>query len=240
VGITAKVLKGARLLRSPRFVSAALRHRVAAAVEHLVVIRETAAATLIDVGANKGQFSLAFRSLRPKARIIAFEPLPGEAASFERLFAGDDRVTLHRFAISDTAGRATFHVADRADSSSLLAPGAGQREAFGVGEAGTIEVEVRRLEDCLDPAGLPAPVLLKIDVQGAELQVLRGCRVLDSVDFIYCELSFVDLYEGQPRAEELIVYLAGRGFGLAGVFNQVSTSRFGPTQADFLFKRLVT
>lgn len=229
--------KALRLLASPQFAGPALRHRVAAAIEHLDAIRHTAAATLIDIGANKGQFSLAFRALRPDAGIVAFEPLPDAADRFEQVFGKDGRVRLHRIAIADDDKEAEFHVTDRRDSSSLLKPGSGQSEAFGVSHQETIRVPVRRLGAVLDLADLPHPILVKIDVQGAELAVLKGCERLEEVDFIYVELSFVELYEGQPLFGEVVDYLGQRGFELAGIFNQAMTERFGPTQADFLFKR---
>ena len=229
--------KGARLLGRPRFAVAALRYKVAAAVEHLPVIRQTMPGSLIDVGANKGQFSLAFRAARPHAPIVAFEPLPDAARRFERMFGRDGRVLLHRLAIASEEGTASFHVADRSDSSSLLPPGPGQDAAFGVKGAETIEVVVKRLGSCVDFASLPRPIMMKIDVQGAELEVLRGCDELEQIDYIYVELSFVELYEEQPLFGEVSAYLASRGFSLAGVFNQVTSAAFGPTQADLLFKR---
>jgi len=234
--VLTKLRKAARLLARPRFARAALAHRVAAAVEHLEAIDRSGARTLIDIGANKGQFSLAARARLAGLGIIAFEPLPEAADRFERLFGGDPGVALHRVALSEAEGEAEFHVTDRSDSSSLLKPGAAQDAAFGVRESATIRVPVRRLDHCLALADLPRPILIKIDVQGAELGVLKGCADLEAADFVYVELSFVELYEGQPLFGEVAAYLAGRGFALAGVFNQVTTARFGPTQADFLFR----
>lgn len=229
--------KALQLLTNLQFVGAVLRHRVAAAVEHRPAIRYTAAATLIDVGANKGQFSLAFRTLRPDASITAFEPLPDAADRFAALFAGDARCSLQRVALFDAAGEAEFHVTDRSDSSSLFEPGEGAAQAFGVHNARTIRVPVKRLDECVALSSLERPILIKIDVQGAELGVLKGCADLELADFIYVELSFVELYGGQPLYGAIAEYLAGRGFEIAGVFNQTMTERFGPTQADFLFKR---
>lgn len=214
-----------------------LRHRVAATTEHLDAIRFCAPAALLDVGANKGQFSTAVRGLFPSARIDAFEPLPAAADTYARVFAGDDRTRLHRSAIGAKAGRAVFHVADREDSSSLLPVGEGQRAAFGVGEARQIEVEVAPLGDLVDVAALPHPIMLKIDVQGAELQVLEGIVALAAIDSVYVELSFVELYEGQALFEDVRAFLTAHGFSLRGVFNQAFTEAFGPTQADCLFTR---
>lgn len=212
-------------------------HRVAAATEHLSAIQVCKPNTLLDAGANKGQFSLAFRALRPSSEIIAFEPLPEAADTFERLFAGDQRTQLQRVALAAKEGVAEFHVADRADSSSLLQPGEGQERAFGVRRATTVQAQVRRLGDCVDFAALAHPIFLKVDVQGGELGVFEGCDQLAIIDYIYVELSFVELYIGQPLFEDVTAYLAGRGFKLVGVFNQVVTTEFGPTQVDVLFHR---
>jgi len=135
-------------------------------------------------------------------------------------------------------GMAEFHVTNRADSSSLLRPGEGQERAFNVHGAATISVPVRRLDDLLAVSDLVRPCLMKIDVQGAELDVLAGAaKLLPCVDFIYVELSYVELYEGQPFATEVLTYLFGAGYQLRGVYNQAFTPAFGATQADFLLCR---
>lgn len=237
MGALEKSAKLGRLLGHNRFARTLLRHRVAATTEHLDAIRFCAPATLIDIGANKGQFATAVRGLFPNARIHAFEPFPDAADRFEAVFAGDRKARLHRVAIGDRTETRSFYVADREDSSSLLKPGSGQREAYGVGISKQIEVEVKPLGDAVDFEGLARPILLKIDVQGTELDVLKGIAALEAVDAIYVELSFVELYEGQALFEDVRAYLTARGFALRGVFNQSFTRAFGPTQADCLFVR---
>lgn len=232
-----QISKGLKLLRKPAFAAAALRHRIAATTEHLEAIRLCGAKTLIDIGANKGQFSLAYRSIRPDGRIIAFEPFQESADRFEGLFATDDSVTLHRCALADEEGEAEFHVTTRRDSSSLLTPGQGQSDAFDVQDEMVIRVPVKRLDKMVAIESLTGPILIKIDVQGAELKVLQGCDTLERADFLYVELSFVELYEKQPLFGEVTNYLFGRGFDVAGVFNQALTTEFGPTQVDVLFHR---
>ena len=233
----ARLIKLVALLRQPTFRRTLLRHRVAAAVEHVGAIRFCTPATLLDVGANKGQFSILARMLWPDALIHAFEPLPAAADRFAAVFRDDPRTCLHRVALGREAGTATFYVTDREDSSSLLQPGSGQKEAFGVGRKSEIEVPVVRLDGVVGWADLPRPILLKIDVQGGEQDVLRGIADLERLDFLYIELSFVELYEGQALFEEIREYLATRGFLLRDMFNQAFTTRFGPTQADCLFVR---
>jgi FkbM family methyltransferase len=197
----------------------------------LTAIRLAAANTLIDAGANKGQFSLAFRALRPDANIIAFEPLPEAAEVYARIFAHDGLTLLHRVALSNSERAAQFHVTDRTDSSSLLRPQDRVRSVR------TIEVPVKRLDECVDISDLAHPILLKVDVQGGELGVFEGCASLAEFDFIYCELAFAEFYEGQPLFHEVSEYLARRGFTIAGIFDQIVTAEFGPIQVDVLFKR---
>lgn len=232
----AKARKGLALLRRRSFMRA-LVSGVAAATEHSTVLARTDAATVIDVGANKGQFSLAARAALPEARIIAFEPLPGEAVRYRKLLGGDPRVVLHEVALAAQSGSAQFYVTDRSDSSSLLEPTTNQKAAYNVSPSSIIEVPVRRLDEIVSLADCAGPVLLKIDVQGGELGVLEGCAEVERLDLLYLELSYVPLYRGQPLYDDVAVYLRDRGFALAGVFNQSTTAAFGPTQADFLFKR---
>ena len=212
--------------------------RTLAAVEHRAIIDYLRPQTVLDVGANKGQFSLLVRSLLPETAIWAFEPLASEADIFARNFDGDDRCTLYRFALSDTAGTAEFHIADRPDSSSLLSIGEGQRSAYGVGEARTVSVEVKRLDEIVMPDKLAGRVMLKIDVQGAEHMVLRGATgILPQVDFVYLEASFVELYDGQKLAGDMVVQMDELGFALRAVGSKSDTRQFGATQADLLFIR---
>lgn len=209
---------------------------VVPAVEHLSAIARLRPNTIIDVGANKGQFAAVARYLFPGAQIHAFEPLERE----RRLLASivTPPIEIYPVAIGETGGSADFFVASRADSSSLLRPGAGQEKAYGVALSSTISVQVARLADLVDFSGLRRPTLMKIDVQGGELSVLKGAgENLSLVDVIYCEASFVPLYDGQPLAHELIAYLGKQGFVLRGAFNQSNTAEFGPTQADLLFVR---
>jgi hypothetical protein len=58
------------------------------------------------------------------------------------------------------------------------------------------------------------------------------------IDAIYCEASFVPLYERQPLINEIVAHLADNGFIVRGVYNQFATKSFGPTQVDVFFERV--
>jgi len=234
-----KIIKLAQLLRHRVMARMLLQHRVAATTEHIEALAFFVPAGLLDVGANKGQFSIAARAIVPDVVIHAFEPLASAADQFATVFAGDAHTTLHRVAIGAREGEAVFYVANRQDSSSLLKPGAGQIAAFGVEAETQITVDVRTIESMVALDTLPRPLLLKIDVQGTELDVLLGIKRLDLIDAVYVEMSFMELYEAQSVFDDVYMFLREKGFSLRGVFNQASTRRFGPTQADCLFVRNV-
>ncbi|MHB8387382.1 FkbM family methyltransferase [Metallibacterium sp.] len=125
------------------------------------------------------------------------------------------------------------------DSSSLLPIAAEQERIFpGTAEAAVAHIEMRRLEDVIKQEAIIAPALLKPDVQGYELQALRGCAsLLDAFAWVYCECSFVELYAGQALADEVIAWLRARGFGLVGAYNMANDHDGRAVQADFLFGR---
>lgn len=216
-----------------------LRFGVAASLESLPALRGVAAATVIDVGANIGQFALLMSALRPNAVIHAFEPYGPSADRLARLFAGDDRLRLHRCAVGDRDGEATLYVSRRPDNSSLLPIGPEQvRFAPGTETASTQRAPVRTLDAALDGIALSRPILLKLDVQGGELAALRGARrLLASVDYIYVEASFVAFYQGQADAAALLDFLRDEGFALAGLGGVARDRDDRIVQADFLLTR---
>lgn len=231
-----RLYKLVQIIRSPRLVKALLYGRVLTGAEHRQVLTSNLE-TVIDIGANRGQFSLAVRRWAPGAQVVAFEPLSGPAARFRGVFRGDSRVTLHQAAIGPEAGEATIHVSAADDSSSLLPISKVQQRLFpATGEIRTETIRVGRLADFVSAKEIAGPALLKLDVQGYELEALRGCEdLLECFACVYVECSFVELYSGQALADDVIAWLRERGFRLSGVYN-ISYDKNGKAiQGDFLF-----
>lgn len=227
--------KVAQVISSPRLLRALVCAGVLAGVEHRRKFAPDLG-TVVDIGANRGQFTLAVRQWAPKARAIAFEPLSNAAEAFRKLFQGDSRVTLHQVAIGPKAGEAIIHVSQADDSSSLLPISLLQAKLFpGTNQIGTETVKVGRLSDIVSRDEIVSPALLKIDVQGYELDALKGCvDYLDAFDYVIAEGSFVELYEGQALAHELICFLDEKGFVLTDVYNVVR-SQGAAIQGEFAF-----
>jgi FkbM family methyltransferase len=193
----------------------------------------------VDIGANRGQFALVARRCFPQARIIAFEPLPKPANKFRRVFADVGQVTLHQAAIGPGQGQVPIHISARDDSSSLLSITALQGQVFpGTAEVATEVVKIAPLSDFLAMEDIQSPALLKLDVQGYELETLKGCEaLLQYFTYVYCECSFMELYAGQALADEVIVWLRERSFRLRGVYNMTYDQMGKAVQGDFLFGR---
>jgi FkbM family methyltransferase len=166
------------------------------------LMAETATGAIYDVGANCGWFAV--RAARAGRPVRAFEPVPATADVAERNLAriagADARVV--RAAVAEAAGTATIHLYSSSGNNSLhertLPPGHPLRRT------GALEVPVVRLDDLVGRPGFPPPALIKIDVEGAELAVLRGARETlalhrPSVVLEWAESTSRDA--GHPRAE---------------------------------------
>jgi FkbM family methyltransferase len=218
-----------------------MRLGVAAAVEHEDVPFVHDFASVIDVGAHHGQFALFAHHRFPRARLFCFEPQPAAQRIIHQVFPGPGAIEIFDAALgSDSSAGQAMHVSKLDDSSSLLPITERYTTAFpGTDEATTITVPVKRLDDLLAEPAPPRPCLLKIDVQGYELEVLRGAdHVLGGVDEVFLECSFVELYTGQALAGELIAYLWTKSFTLTGAFCIKRDIAGRCLQADLLFKRL--
>lgn len=215
---------------------------VAAAIEHDRVIANIPLSTLIDVGANKGQFSLTVRARHPDAKIIAFEPLVIPREKFAILFENDVNTTILPFAIGAKRRVTSMHISNSLDSSSLLEISATQNDLFpGTHGVGTEEVQVGKLIDFVEVCTLPRPIFLKIDVQGFEHEVLMGIAdSISKIDAIYVECSFIELYLGQKLAHDIFDYLFKLDFEFKGVFNVSYDSEGNAVQGDFLFYNRAT
>ncbi|MBL8812337.1 MAG: FkbM family methyltransferase [Planctomycetaceae bacterium] len=215
-----------------------LRLGVAPAIEHHQVLKQISVDGIIDVGANRGQFSLECRVLKPGIPIVAFEPIPAMAQIYRQVHEGCRHVELIESALGESPGTAVLHVSREADSSSILPIGQQQSQLFpNTHEVGTLSVSVNRLDDYADRWRDKAKLMLKIDVQGFELSVLRGAvETLQKCRFVYVECSEVELYEGQALRREVNQFLEENGFVEHGVFNRhVHGGKL--IQADYLFTK---
>ena len=142
----------------------------------LIKMLPPAAAPFWDIGANVGLFTWYCATLRSDIAILSFEP-DGRNLECLRRTARVWQVAGHEIvpaAVSDAIGRARFHVDDISGATGTLEDGATAFNAVQYGVTSpVIEVETVTI-DSLIAGGQPAPSLIKIDVEQAELRVIRG------------------------------------------------------------------
>lgn len=194
--------------------------------------------TVIDVGANAGQFAKSVRMAMPNVKIISFEPIPLEYKNLINQFKGDKNFESYQYALGDTEIETEFELNEFSPTSSLLEFTDAQKEYYPVtGENKKIKVQVKRLDKLIMPDSIEKNICLKVDVQGFEDKVLLGASaLLDRVVFIYVECSFKEFYKGQPLFDDIYKLLTSRGFVFQGVGDQLNTGLKGePTQIDAFF-----
>jgi FkbM family methyltransferase len=188
---------------------------------------------VLDVGAHDGGWARALREAGFAGRIISFEPLTAPAGSLDGGWEWLD------VALSDRDGSAELHVSGNRKSSSLLPMRELHvRHAPESRIVGAEQVRVACL-DSLAVVGADERVYLKLDVQGAELDVLRGAaQTLPRVRIVEAELSAVELYEGQPLMAEVIEHLRSMGFDLIALQTSFRDAESGDLlQSNGLFRR---
>jgi FkbM family methyltransferase len=198
--------------------------------------------TVIDVGAHKGEFSRAIRALLPAIRVYAFEPLEDRHNELRAKLQSAELFQAFCVALGDINGEVSFRRNSFTKASSVLPMAEAHKRAFPWTDVSTTtSVPMRRLDDFESELILEPKVMLKLDVQGYEDRVLAGAqRMLEKVDYILIEVSFVELYEGQPTFKEIFSLLDESGFAYIGSWDQLhSPVDQSILQADAFFARRV-
>jgi FkbM family methyltransferase len=206
------------------------------------LLRERRIDLVLDIGANEGSFALDLRASGYTGRIVSFEPLARVFAKLEGRSKLDGSWESLQLAVGSEPRTATLNIAGNWASSSLLPMDtrhllAEPRSAY----IGSEECEVVTLD------GLGRGLIdrserayLKVDVQGSELDVLKGAEeILEQVEIIQAELSLLPLYDGAPLLGSVVRYLDERHFGLlalAPAFVHATTGAI--LQVDGIFARV--
>jgi len=202
-------------------------------------IIEAASPVAIDVGSRGG----IDRDLEPIAWAVSawgFEPDP---EAFESLGKGDAGPwkELHHLpaAIGAGTGQRELHVPRSPEGASLLRHDPAIGRAFAYPDLFEIErvlpVSTLGLDEAIAKYGVPAPSFIKLDVEGAELEILEGATAaLESAVAIKTEVSFLPHRLGQPLASEIASFLLERRFVLMDFIRPHRWRRYSTTAAPYV------
>jgi len=190
---------------------------------------------VIDVGANIGQFAYMAHVALPKLPIFSFEPDPVCFTGLQRTFAAHHiSGKCFPLAISDREGQVALNVYESPANNSLLPR---QNEH----PMAVRQVNCATLDSlCTELSAVHAP-FLKIDVQGAELAVLRGAtEFLKRCKFVMLETSLVHSYEGNAHIADAFSFMRDAGFvcwEIVDALRKKKPDELGIVEMDLLFIR---
>ena len=184
---------------------------------------------VVDIGANPIDHAPPYKPLldQGRATVIGFEPNPEALARLNAATSPHERYFPH--AIANGAER-DFHICHAPGMSSLLKPNEKMLSYFnGLPDWGAVQrierIQTRRLDDIPE---ITSPDLLKIDVQGAELEIFSHApRVLGELVAIHTEVAFVPIYHDQPHFSDVDLALRKKGF-LLHRFANLTSRVFSP------------
>ena len=192
---------------------------------------DLAPASVLDVGAALGDWTRVCAKTFPTARYVLIEPLTEFAPALADAVRGLDAAVVHAAAAA-TPGERTFNVHRDLVGSSLL----GEREGGGV-DGVPRTVPATTIDAVVAEHGLEPPFLVKLDVQGAELDVLSGAsKTLERAVAFLAEASFFDFFFGGATFDRLIAAAAERGFVVYDIPSLARRPVDGAlAQGDFVF-----
>ncbi|HAP41208.1 MAG TPA: FkbM family methyltransferase [Nitrospira sp.] len=191
----------------------------------LLGLRKLPIKTIIDVGANTGQFAKNISRLFPDAELICFEPLPVPFRELETWARRKRRVHALNVAIGEAEMEMDmFYHVDHSTSSSLLASTDLNQRLFPfIQQQVKVPIRVTTLDTALNPLQVPIvpDILIKLDAQGYEDRILKGGPTsFGHAAACIVEVSVERLYKGQAGFKDLVVMLDGHGFEYVGNLSQ--------------------
>ena len=201
-------------------------------------LQEKGIKTIIDIGANVGQFAEMIRPIIPSAMIYSFEPLE---SCFSELKLKEKTLSpfqCFQYGLGDKNEIKEINHNKFTQSSSLLTMEQRHKDAFPYTKDSYKEsISIVTLDSVISNLAIESPLFVKIDVQGYELNVLRGAAAtLPMIDILIVEVSFTRLYENQPLFEDINKELRKYQFEYVGNFEQLTDPINGAVlQADAIY-----
>lgn len=187
-------------------------------------IRAKRITTVLDVGANTGQYASGIRARGYQGRIVSFEPDPRSFSQLSLKAARDKKWDARNLAVGACNGKANFNISEYAEFSSFLVPSPllmrfDRRSSVKM----TRDVPVTTIDSIFGDLKSER-VFLKSDTQGYEKQVILGASgALSNIIAVQLELGLFQLYEGQPSFFEMMELMHSHQFTPALIWpNQYS------------------
>lgn len=182
-------------------------------------LKQTPIRTVLDIGANTGQFAqMIVRACPDLHALHSFEPLRDCQSELKQSLKEDPRHIVHSFGLGDKNEERTINHAEFSPCSSMLQPDALLTAKHpGAGRIIKETVQLRTLDDWAAENNLEGETFIKIDVQGFEDRVITGGeKTLKKARFVVLEVPFFQLYKEQPLFHDIYAKLYDLGLRYRG------------------------
>jgi FkbM family methyltransferase len=220
---------------------AVLRHNVHTSKDVLMstILKEFQIDTVIDVGANEGQYAKTLLDHGYKGKVYSFEPIKSVFEKLKKTASNFSQWTTFNVGMGSKEEDILMNIAENLVSSSILK--VGQATLAAEPKTRITHQEVIKITTldlyCDKTLNLSKNTLLKLDVQGYELEALKGAKkMISSMRLIQAELSFIPVYEGAPLFQEVVGFLNLNGFEIYSIIPEFIDPKTGRLlQADGIF-----
>lgn len=199
-------------------------HKYRQEPNRLLWLRELNVNTVVDIGANIGQFVNEIREILPTASIYSFEPLTDCYEQMVRNNKEDKNFKAFNVAFGEINGISTIERSSYSGSSSLRKMSNLHKKYYPhTKDTWEEKISVTRLDDfsLTHPEMNKKEILIKIDVQGYEDAVIRGGHsFINKAKVVLIEASFITLYEKQPLFSDIYKILTDMDFKYQGAIHQ--------------------
>ena len=211
-----------------------LFNNIAANIELESLIKDLDIKIIIDIGSNKGQFILLTEKLFNCKKIYSFEPIKELIEKQKKFFSYRDNINFYNFALGQKTEKKKFFLTKRKDSSSFLKINENINNADYLIE-NEINVNIHCLDNIINNQDLSESTLVKIDVQGYELEVLKGSLgILKKIKYILIEVSENEIYKNQALSSDIINFLKQKNFSILRENKSTKIKKTNLIQKDIL------
>ncbi len=189
-------------------------------------------AAILDVGANRGNWSRMAAAIFPEASFVLIEPQEEMTASLQQFCREVPKARHIEAGAGAKAGELPFTIWDDTEGSSFL-----PQENTPITQNKTRRTVKIVTIDSLYPEGAKLPELVKLDIQGFELEALKGAqRLFGQTELFIVEVSLHEFMPNQPSVAEVVAFMAERGYDaydFPGFIRRPSDGALGQTDIAF-------
>jgi FkbM family methyltransferase len=181
---------------------------------------------ILDVGAHIGDTTEMYRNYFPGYKIFCFEPFSESCDYLKKRFINDSNIKIVETALGSKDETKTLYVSNFSNLNSLQRP---NERSWGFADKKSVDVETTTLDQFCHNNDIKQIDILKLDVQGSELDVLMGSKTLlkkGSISLVYVEWQVVPLYENHHKYYKIAEFLTEYEYEFFNLYN-INEARSG-------------